>query len=67
MKFIDKEKWDKFVNANIDPYGSGVVRYAERWANLMEQEIENGKTIIEIADSASYKADTEGITGFMYG
>lgn len=67
MKFIDKEKWEKFVNANNDSYGSGVVRYAERWANMMEQEIENGKSLVEIADATSHKADTEGITGFMYG
>ena len=67
MKFIDKEKWETFVNANRDPYGSGCVRYAERWANMMEREIEKGKSVVEIADQTSNEADTEGITGFMYG
>ena len=67
MKPKNKEKWEKFVTINNDPYGSGVVRYAERWANMMEQEMESGKSLIEIADATSNKADTEGITGYMYG
>lgn len=67
MKLKNKEVWEKFVTINNDPYGSGVVRYAERWANMMEQEMESGKSLIEIAYSTSNKADTEGITGYMYG
>lgn len=67
MKLINKDEWEKWVNANRDPYGSAVIRYAERWANMMEEEMEAGKSLIEIADSTSHKADTEGITGFMYG
>lgn len=67
MKLKNKEGWEKFVAINNDPYGSGVVRYAERWANMMEQEMESGKSLIEIANATSHKADTEGITGYMYG
>lgn len=67
MKLKNKEGWEKFVSINNDHYGSGVVRYAERWANMMEQEMESGKSLIEIADATSRKADTEGITGYMYG
>ena len=67
MKLIDKSGWEQFASVNNDPYGSCVVRYAERWANMMEEEMENGKSLIEIADTTSIKADTEGITGFMYG
>ena len=67
MKLKNKEGWGKFVAINNDPYGSGVVRYAERWANMMEQEMESGKSLIDIADATSHKADTEGITGYMYG
>ena len=67
MKLKNKEGWEKFVTINNDPYGSGVVRYAERWADMMEQEMESGKTIIDIAETTSHKADTEGITGYMYG
>lgn len=67
MKLKNKEGWEQFVTINNDPYGSGVVRYAKRWANMMEQEMESGKSLIEIADATSHKADTEGITGYMYG
>ena len=67
MKLKNNEGWEKFVTINNDPYGSGAVRYAERWANMMEQEMESGKSLIEIADATSNKADTEGITGYMYG
>ena len=67
MKLKNKEGWEKFATINNDPYGSGVVRYAERWANMMEQEMESGKSLIDIADATSHKADTEGITGYMYG
>lgn len=67
MKLKNKEGWEQFVTINNDPYSSGVVRYAERWANMMEEELESGKTLIEIADTTSSKADTEGITGYMYG
>ncbi len=67
MELKDKEGWDKFVKVNDDPYGSGVVRYAEQWANLMESKMRKGKKLEEIAVETSHKADTEGITGFMYG
>ena len=67
MKLKNKKGWEQFVTINSDPYGSGVVRYAERWANMMEQEMESGKALIDIADATSNKADIEGITGYMYG
>lgn len=50
-----------------DSYSKGVVDFGERWADLMEKEIAQGKTVVEIAEEASHKADTDGITGFMYG
>ena len=57
--YIDKQKGD--------PYGLGVFSYAERWADMMEIEMSTGKEIKDIAKELSFKADTEGITGFMYG
>lgn len=64
----DKQSvWDNQVKVNGDPYGACVVRYAARWANLMEQEIANGGKIKDFADRCSHEADKEGITGFMYG
>ena len=33
----------------------------------MEEKIENGEKLSDIAESTSHEADVEGITGFMYG
>lgn len=54
------------VNSH-DGYSAGVIRYMERWADMMEEAIEDGATIQEVAESTSHMADTDGITGFMYG
>lgn len=60
--------WNKTVDANKDGgYGEAIIRYAEKWAKLMQCEIANGKSIKECADETSHLADDEGITGFMYG
>ena len=68
MKLKDKTAWDKFVALNQDPYGRGVVEYAERWANLMEEKLlADPQALLSIAESTSHDADTDGITGFMYG
>lgn len=61
-------EYDKYVEVNsTDGYSYGIVKYAQRWAELMESEIEGGKAVREIADRTSHEADTDGITGFMYG
>lgn len=67
MKLTNKEGWGKAVAANTDPYGAAIMRYAERWADLMEKEMAQGKKLVDIAKSTSHAADAEGITGFMYG
>lgn len=67
MELTDREGWEKTVEANQDPYGACAIRYCKRWAEMMEAELEKGKTIQEVAEETSHKADTEGITGFMYG
>ena len=59
-------------NNNLDPYGHACFTFAERWADLLEKKIKSCKTepmqvIIENAEETSRAADTEGITGFMYG
>ena len=60
-------EFESWQQKNNDPYGSGVVRYVERWANMMETELEKGAALKDIAEKTSHDADTEGITGFMYG
>jgi hypothetical protein len=67
MKFKNKEAWDKGVKKNTDPYGAAVYIYAQQWANLMEEKVKKGHSIEKIAKDLSHEADTEGITGFMYG
>lgn len=67
MRILDKKAWKKWVKANKDSYGKGVITYAERWADLMEAKMSEGSNLEKIAGDASHEADTEGITGFMYG
>ncbi len=56
----------KRINAD-DAYSHAVVVYGEAWANLMEARLTNGELVREIAKECSHTADTDGITGFMYG
>jgi hypothetical protein len=67
LDLADPDGWAKFVAANDDGYGSGVVRYAEAWARLMQARMARGAELEAVASEASHDADTEGITGFMYG
>lgn len=65
--FADRDGWDRTVAANQDGYGGGVITYARQWARMMEARIVAGSTVVECAEETSHLADTEGITGFMYG
>lgn len=67
MKIADQASWDEGIKNNTDPYGARCYSYAKDWAELMEAEIEKGKTVADVAKATSRKADTDGITGFMYG
>ncbi len=68
MKIKNVEKHQKWFNANKgDGYGMGVLTFSMRWADLMEQSIAAGAPFSAFAEEASGQADTEGITGFMYG
>ena len=59
-----EKRFEEFVEKNShDGYSKGVVDYLIRWCDLMEKE---PKLTKEKVDELSYKADTEGITGFMY-
>jgi hypothetical protein len=62
-----EESYKKFIEINNDPYSLCVVRFMKHWAELMEQQIELGKNVADIARETEIQADTEGITGFMYG
>lgn len=63
-KRADYEKWKA---KNTDPYGAECFRYAEAWADLMEKRLAAGEKIENFAKDTSHEANTDGITGFMYG
>ena len=73
MKIIKgKEKeYKDWYDKNSDEYSRACFTYAERWAELLEAEIDKSndvtKCFADNADRLSREADTEGITGFMYG
>jgi hypothetical protein len=67
MKIRDQVVWDRWVTNNKDGYGQAIIHYAERWADLMEAQIDNGLKLENIAKDTSHEADIEGITGYMYG
>lgn len=67
MKFKDEALWNKSLKNNTDPYGACGLRFSQRWAELMEAKMDAGEKLGDIASVASHEADTEGITGFMYG
>lgn len=68
IKEGQEKEYRQFIEVNShNAYSMGVVDFMHRWADLMEESIASGKEIPEIADEASQNADTEGITGFMYG
>jgi len=67
MQLKDAVGWEKAKAANTDAYGGRVISYAEDWANFMEREMAAGQTLEACAKATSREADTDGITGFMYG
>ncbi|MFH1078561.1 MAG: hypothetical protein V1745_04780 [Patescibacteria group bacterium] len=67
MSLRDEIGWKKMVEVNSDGYSACAIRYAERWACLMEGRIAEGDTIEKCAEKTSLLADSEGISGCMYG
>ena len=70
MKILkDKQKlWDELLEINsADLYGKGVLTYLQKYAELMEKDIIKGNKLEDVAYRTRFEADTEGITGLMYG
>lgn len=74
IKEDKKEIYQEGLDKNQDSYGKCIYDYLKRWADLMEAKIEEEKdnlsaqeVIDKYHDELSREADTEGITGFMYG
>ncbi len=63
-----EKEFEKCIEVNsCGCYSRSVIDYMICWADMMEKRISNGESINDIAEETSYKADTDGITGFMYG
>ena len=74
MKILEghEKEYKDWYDKNSDGYGRACFTYAERWAEMLENKIESStedvmKVIVDNADKLSHEADTEGITGHMYG
>lgn len=64
---LQKEYEEYKENNSKDSYSQGVVTFGEAWADLMEAALAAGASITDCAKSTSHTANTDGITGFMYG
>ena len=53
MKIKDIKVYEDWKANNTDFYGRGIFRYAEKWANLMEEQIKEGKFVKDIAKDLS--------------
>lgn len=67
MNIKDEKVYQDWKDKNKDEYGACIFRYTEKWADLMEAEIDKGNALEKVAQDTSHTADTEGITGNMYG
>lgn len=73
MKILQghEKAYKDWYDKNSDGYGRVCFTYAERWAEMMEAGIEESDNpmhyIVDNAERLSHEADTDGITGFMYG
>jgi hypothetical protein len=70
MEIRDPRAWDTFKKVNENsPFGSAILDYAQRWAELMEAEMASGARLEEIAERTSKEADdpNDDITGAMHG
>lgn len=67
MTKSDEAAWQVGLAVNTDPYGRRCFTYAEEWADLMEARMAKGEALEDCAAATSREADTDGITGFMYG
>ena len=74
MKILEghEKEYKDWYDKNSDGYSRACFTFAERWAELLKKKIEESddetmKVIVGNARELSDEADTDGITGFMYG
>ena len=74
INLVQYNKWKHQNDAeDMNSYGGCVFRYAERWAELMEEQIRDDDTelvifhkLLHCAMDLSFDANTENVTGFMH-
>lgn len=71
---LEKEYADYVIRNSNDDYSKGVVDFTERWASTIESALPPSPESSQVttflegnAERLSHEADSEGITGFMYG
>jgi len=76
MKIRDRKGYNEWKANQKDDhgYGNAIFEYAENWARLMQKEFQDRNIekpdmtiMIAHAEKCSHDANTDGITGFMYG
>lgn len=70
MQIKDQTRWNEYKEANQDPYGGCVIRFAEAWADAIEEAMAKGETLEAVAERLCREVDRRpgfGITGAMYG
>lgn len=67
MQLVNAEQYEKAKQScEDDAYASAIFKWAEDWAELMEQKMSEGAKLEDIALQTSHETD-KGYTGFMYG
>lgn len=66
---VNTELLQDYIDKNKDDYGAAIIDYAKTWGRLMQFMIQENFTlkVSDVAESTSFQANVEGITGFMYG
>lgn len=63
-----EKELQSWFDCNKDDYGRRCVTYAQDWAKLMQIKIYKDIPLTrELVYDLSHEADTDGITGFMFG
>ena len=66
MNVRNKAAWNMILQTSVSGDRVNVLQYATRWANIMEERLNVGGYLKDIAKTTSQEADYEGITGSMY-
>lgn len=67
MNVRNKEVYMKWKKLNVsDGYSFDIFKFSEKWADLMEAEVEKGKSLDDIADETSKIAGIKDLTQTMF-